>query len=322
MNSFRTEIQVPAASALTHANKAVFIGSCFTENIGARLQQHHFNVAINPFGIVYNPASVARSLELLIERQEFTPEDLHYHNEQWFSYYYHSSFSHADQSVALAQMNARMAQGHAQLKTATHLFITLGSAWVFKHIQSKQVVSNCHKIPAFEFERYKLSVKQLLHNMTDALDQLKVFNPGLKVVWTISPVRHWKDGAVDNQLSKATLVVAVHELVQQYGHTYFPAYELMLDDLRDYRFYEADMLHPNSVATDYIWEKFGDAFFSASTQQLNQQIAQVVRAAQHRPFNPNSQAHQQFKAKQLEHIAQLEKAHPALDFSKEKASFT
>ncbi|MDR1526054.1 MAG: GSCFA domain-containing protein [Dysgonamonadaceae bacterium] len=267
---FRTEITLPAAGfTISHPDQVMTTGSCFAENISERMLQGGFTVDVNPLGIVYNPASVAGSLQDLIRRRTYTEADLFLHEGVYHSFSHHSRFSGADSRAVLEKINASIAHSSAFLRKANLLIITFGTAHVYRRVSTGQVVSNCHKRPAREFEEQRLTVEQITEQWNGLIRDLQALNSGLKILFTVSPIRHWKDGAHANQLSKAILLLAVNELVQSNAQCYyFPAYEIVLDDLRDYRFYAADLVHPNSQAVDYIWEKFGEVYFDKCTREL------------------------------------------------------
>lgn len=319
MTSFRTEIQVQASPhLLNYHTPMLFIGSCFTDNIGGQLQQLKFPVEINPFGVIYNPVSVANSLTFLLQKAQFSKIDLQYANDQWFSFYHHSRFSHADANVSLQRINQALQKGSEQIYRAHTVFITLGTAWVYEHKKSGIVVSNNHKLPANQFKRYRLSPDDVVKQLGNILEKVKAANPKVQVVFTVSPIRHWKDGAVENQLSKAALLVAVHELVKQFPQvSYFPAYEIMMDDLRDYRFYAADMLHLSEPAIAYIWDKFRLVYLQPAAQRVMKRVAKINKALHHRAFEPEHPRHQAFLHDLRERILQLMKEFPELPFQKE-----
>jgi len=317
---FRTEITLPASAyPIAHAGKVVLLGSCFAQNMGQLLQDYKFNAVINPSGIVYNPESVAQTLQLLADNARFTQNDLHYYNEQWLSFAHHGSFSHANAGQCLHNINAALEQGSAALLQAQYLIITLGTAFVYRLKSNGQTVANCHKLPDAFFTRTRLTVPDVVAALQPVLSRLLQTNPQLRVILTVSPVRHWKDGAINNQLSKATLLVAAHELAQlfQGRADYFPAYELVMDDLRDYRFYQPDMLHPAPMAIEYIWQKFSDVYFSAETRDLMHKIEKITKACRHTPFNPHAHTARQFALQQTTAIKQLLQQHAGLNFEEE-----
>ncbi|MEZ4886347.1 MAG: GSCFA domain-containing protein [Chitinophagales bacterium] len=321
---FRTSIQViPSPHKITYQNKCLFIGSCFTENIGNQMQSLKFPAMVNPFGILYNPMSLNACLQSLLAEKPFTINDLHYFNEQWHSWKHHGKFSNTDQNQCLQRINQELKRATDFLKQTDYLILTFGTSFVYKWKESGQIVANCHKIPQKQFDHYQVSVKDIVDTLVPTLQQIQEVNPKLQTIFTLSPIRHWKNGAIDNQLSKSTLLVAIHELKQKIENThYFPAYEIMMDDLRDYRFYESDMLHPNTTAIDYIWEKFQTVYFDDATEKLKGKIEKILNAKNHRPRNPKSQAHLFFLQRQLKLIEVLEIQYPFLDFETEKQYFS
>ena len=323
MINFRTKVEIPESeNKINHQCKLLFIGSCFTDSIGNCLANFKLPVDINPFGVLYNPASISESIRILINKKTFTESDLSYTNEQWFSFYHHSDFAHWDKNSCLEKINSRISSSHEFLKSSNILFITLGTAWIYRLRETGRIVSNCHKLPAREFIQERLSTDQIVEILGESLKALKLFNPHLKIVFTISPIRHWKDGAHGNQLSKSTLLLAVEKLIQNNPEiSYFPSYEIVMDELRDYRFYDSDMLHICPVAVDYIFERFAQTYFTEETLQLNKAIEKIVKAAKHKPFNPNSNSHKKFRENNLKAIEALQKKYPGLDFGEELGCF-
>jgi hypothetical protein len=318
MISFRTEIHTPPSELIiSHQTPLLFIGSCFTENIGRKLEELAFPVLINPTGIVYNPLSVKKSLEILAEGKEFTGKDLVMRNDQYFSYDHDTSFSHPEMNTCLERINSAIQRGRNHLEKASVILLTFGTAWVYYLKDQKIAVSNCHKIPSAEFVRKLLSVEEMVTEFTLLIHKLIQINPAVKFIFTISPVRHWKDGAVGNQISKSSLVLAVHRIIEKFPDVaeYFPAFEIMLDDLRDYRFYGDDLLHPSAMAVDYLWEKFAGVYFKGETPGINKEIASLSAAANHRPFNIHTPAWNQFVSTNLKKIVHLKEKHPFLDLS-------
>lgn len=293
---FRTKVIIPRSKFdFGYRHKAMMMGSCFVENIGAKLKSFKYQVDVNPFGVIYNPVSVCSSLRLLMEEREFIEDDLNFHNNLWFSFYHHSKFSNHDLSTCISDINEEIKKSSKELKEADFLFITFGTAWVYELLSSGKIVSNCHKLPAKDFNRYRLNVDEIVSIYKDLLVELFVFNPKLKVVFTVSPIRHWKDGANGNQLSKATLLLAVNQLTELFEQvSYFPSYEIVMDELRDYRFYTEDMLHISDAAVKYIWQRFSDTFHTDACKLIQKKVEKFVLAVNHRPFNPNSESHQTF----------------------------
>lgn len=323
---FHTEIQIPAYSCqLDYSKRMMLLGSCFSENIGQKLLDLKFSVDMNPFGILYNPDSIANSLEILLEKKIFTVDDLFQDQGVWNSFYHHSRFSDVDQEKVLEKINERISSSHDFLKNADFLAITFGTAWVYQLKQTGQIVSNCHKISAAGFNRFRLDVEQITNRYSELIQELRQFNPDLKFIFTVSPIRHWKDGAVENQLSKATLLLAIDKLIKEFGENtccYFPSYEIMMDELRDYRFYAEDMLHISPVATDYIFGRFCNAMVSAESMEISAKVARIIRSVQHRPFNPSSSEYEKFLRANLSEIEKLNAKFPFLDWSEECTHFT
>lgn len=323
MDEFRTEVKPHHFPfAIEHNSQVVMLGSCFAENIGAKLKQSKFQADVNPFGILFNPFSIMNAIERILNNRFYSSEDLRKVNDHFVSLDHHGRFNSEDDSQVLAEINTSLSEGREALLKADVVFITLGSAWVYEHISSGHIVANCHKIPNKEFKKRLLTFQEIhliLRHIPQFLASEKV---KANIVFTISPVRHWKDGAVENQRSKALLIAAAQEVVEEYDLChYFPAYEIMMDDLRDYRFYGADMLHPTEQAIDYIWQRFQTSFFSSDTQDICSAVKAVVQASNHRPIDPESNSYQRFLTKQLSLISDLETKYPALDMSTEKQSF-
>jgi hypothetical protein len=323
--SFFTEIQIPEFSdQMDYSKSMMLFGSCFSENIGQKLLDLKFDVDMNPFGILYNPESIANSLRILLEKRTFTEEDLFQDQGLWNSFYHHSRFSDVDQEAALDKINNRISSSYEFLKRADFLVITFGTAWVYELKKTGQIVSNCHKIPAAEFKRFRLGVFEITNVYRELLEQIWKLNPGLKVIFTVSPIRHWKDGAVENQLSKASLLLAIDQLIKGFGNqvcAYFPSYELMMDELRDYRFYAEDMLHISPVAIDYIFERFSKVMISKESIGISQKVLKVRKAFEHRPVNPTTAEFKEFIRQNLLQISQLTSQFPNLNFSQEQTYF-
>lgn len=288
--------------------------------MGSRLELLKFPTLLNPFGIVFNPVSIAVNLERLLEGEPFRESELFQSQGIWHSFEHHGRFSNPDKVVALEDINQSFSAARHFLQTSNRLVITLGTAHVFLLKESGRIVANCHKVPAKAFERRRLRVKEVVDNLTAVFQKLKAALPTLEIIVTVSPVRHLRDGLMENQRSKATLLLALEEVGSRLPFVhYFPAYEILLDDLRDYRFYAEDMAHPSQQATDYIWEYFETAFFGEETKRLCEQLAEVQAALAHRPFHPKTLDHQLFLRNQLARVEQLAKQFPQLNFEAEKA---
>ena len=311
---FRTEIDVPAfGQKISHSQQGFSIGSCFAESMAERLRRCKFPLGSNPFGVLYNPFSIADALESLTAERVWTQADLCTDGELWFSYAHHGSFSTLTSDGALAGMNEATRHGAEALATEDWVIVTFGTAWVYE--LGGRVVANCHKQPAQLFTRRRLSADEIVSRFSALLDgPLK----DRQVIFTVSPVRHLKDGFAENSLSKAILRLAVGELVEKYPDAlYFPAYEIVNDDLRDYRFYAGDLVHPSEAAVEYVWEKFAGAAFGDETKELLPGIENIVRAAAHRPFNEDTESHACFRQGMLRQARQLQARHPEIDLSAE-----
>jgi hypothetical protein len=324
----------PLAEKINHRQKLLLMGSCFTENIGTKLKQHKFEILENPNGILFNPVSITQSLNNYIDNKHYNAKELFYENECWNSWQHHSRFSHPDKALCLKQINQSQQQAHTFLQKAEWVLVTLGSAFVYTLNFSDtstaeasagvegMVVANCHKVPTDKFNKRLLGLDEITTALLTMLDKLKAFNPFAKIIFTISPVRHLRDGFTENNRSKARLIEAVHSLTETKKNIfYFPAYELVMDDLRDYRFYAEDMVHPNYAATNYVWQKFTEACIDEPTQKLMKEINTINAAKSHKPFNPASAQHKQFLQTNLGKVNQLSRQYPYIDFEEERIYF-
>ena len=323
-NSFRTNLKIPKVNVnIEHHQNILLLGSCFTQNIGDKLASAKMEVLQNPFGILFNPIAIANCIDCLIYNKEFTETDLLYFDDSvdkiWLSLKHHSLFSDTNKDVCLNKINTAINAGHQFIQKTNILILTLGTSIVYSHYKTDQIVANCHKIPAKEFERKFLDTNEVKTALQTSIEKLKTINPNLKVIVTVSPVRHLKEGFLDNQKSKSILYLALNELCEQNKNCcYFPSYELMMDDLRDYRFYNADLLHPNDVAIDYIWRYFLAICMETNTQILIEKLEKLQRSLKHRPRFPQSKKHQNFLHNLMGDIAELQAQHPHLNFSKEQ----
>jgi len=294
---FRTEVEIPHSKfEINHNHSIITLGSCFAENIGKKMSDVYFNVDVNPFGVLYNPVSVKNSLELLLQNKLFTENDLFAHRGLWQSFSHSSLFSDTTPEKCLNKINNRFSRASELLQKADFILITLGTAWVFEEQKGGRVVSNCHKLPAKDFVRRRLRIDEIVADYSKMLTELTVNLPNLKLIFSVSPIRHWKDGAHENTLSKSTLLLAIDILRKQFSNLeYFPAYEIMMDELRDYRFYASDMLHPSDVAVDYIWKRFSATYFDNASSKMNDEFEQLRANLSHRPLFPGSDEFQIFK---------------------------
>jgi len=323
-SKFQTIVEIPKFSWETgYSKKNIFMGSCFTENVGNRMLNNKYDVDINPFGILYNPISVANGIQILLDNKEFTNSDLIQHGGLWHSFSHHGRFSSSDENQTLESINKQLKFSSEYLKNADFLFITFGTAWIFKFKSTGEVVSNCHKIPANQFERVRLSVDEIVELYQKLLNDIWKVNPSLKIIFTVSPIRHWKDGAVENQRSKATLLLAIEQIIENAkgACNYFPSYEIVMDELRDYRFYADDMLHISDFTIDHIWGKFENAFISDESQRISKEVLKIKAALNHRPFNKFTKEHLAFLKKQLSNLNLLEQKYSFVNLELEKQGF-
>lgn len=313
----------PLEPSITYRNKILLTGSCFTEHIGNFLLEHKFEVIQNPNGILFDPLSVSASLLSYIQLKKYTEENLFYLNEAWHSWQHHSRFSNIDKNECLRIINESQQQAHEFLKDADWLIITLGSAFTYKLVGHFQGVANCHKAPAQNFIKHLNTIEEIVTAFDNTIHQLFHFNNKLKIIFTISPVRHLRDGVIDNNRSKARLIESVHHLVNKFDKLYyFPAYELVIDVLRDYRFYDIDLAHPNYAATQFVLEKFSEACFDQSTRELLEEIKKIIIAKKHKSFNSGSALHKKFLEQQSEKTNQLLNKYPYLNLQEELNYFS
>lgn len=316
---FRTKVELPLGQvSIGHADRIMLWGSCFAENIGKRLTDNKFSCDVNPFGVLYNPLSIAEALYELQEGKLYTAGQLMEHQGTWFSLMHHSAFSSRSQEDCLSRINKRLQEGSVRLQEMDWLLFTWGTSRVYIWKEDGRIVGNCHKLPDRCFTRRLLSVEEIVSTYLKLLEALHRQNPRLKVLFTVSPIRHAKDGMHGNQLNKAVLLLAVEELCTRlpYCH-YFPSYEILMDELRDYRFYADDMLHPSPVAVDYIWECFCETYFSAATRKIMQDWEKIRKGLEHRPFDSQADAYQRFLSQILLKIEVLKEKFPYLDVQNE-----
>ena len=307
---------------ISYGDKILFIGSCFSEEIGNKLKELKFDVLQNPNGILYDPLSISDSLFSYIENKSFDEENLFELNDLWHSWKHHSVFSGVNKKDVLKKINHSQNTAHTFLKEANFLIVTLGTAFNYHLKKSNENVANCHKAPADYFKKKLIPTDGIISEMLRALKAIDKFNPGLKIIFTVSPVKHVRDGVAENNRSKARLIEAAHSICEQKQNAfYFPSYELVTDVLRDYRFYKNDLVHPNETAINFVFEKFADSFLNASSKKIMEEIEKVLSAVNHKPFLKESEVHKKFVVSQLKIICDLEKNYPSLDLSKEKKYF-
>ncbi|QKJ62710.1 GSCFA domain-containing protein [Flavobacterium sp. M31R6] len=300
--NFTTKINIPNHSnPIDYNSKIVSLGSCFAENMGDKFQYFKFQSTINPFGIIFNPVSIERIIDRVVNDILFTEEDIFFYNERWHSFEVHSDLSHSDATELLENLNQILRETKKRLEEATHIIITYGTSWVYRSIEKDTIVANCHKVPQKQFAKELLSVEISTGSIKNTINLIQSLNPNCNFIFTVSPVRHLKDGFVENQRSKSHLITTIHNLQSEY----FPSYEIMMDELRDYRFYADDMVHPSQVAIDYIWEQFKESTISETAYPTMDAVESIQKGLQHRPFNPQSENHKKFEVNLQSKIATL-----------------
>ena len=314
--NFTTKIPIQKSNfPIDYDSKIMLLGSCFAENMGEKFEYFKFQTIVNPFGIIFNPVSLEKLIRRSIEKRKFTKNDIFFHNELWHCYDVHSELSNSDKSFFLNSLNDLINTTHQQLNDSTHIIITLGTSWVYRNIETNEIVANCHKVPQKQFTKELLTINEIEESLKSIISLVQSVNPNCKFIFTVSPVRHIKDGFVENTLSKAHLIAALHtSSFQLPTSNYFPSYEIMVDELRDYRFYAEDMLHPNQTAIDYIWIKFFENYISESEFRLMNAICEIQRALKHRPFNPNTESHQKFIDNLTKKMQLIKNQHPFIKF--------
>ncbi len=300
---------------IDYDSNIISIGSCFAENMSDKFTYFKFQNIVNPFGIIFNPVSIENSIKRIVSKQKFTNEDLFFHNDLWHCFEVHSRFSNPNKTVLLEILNQLIESTFNQISNASHFIITYGSSWVYRHSVSKSIVANCHKLPQKEFKKEILAVETIEKSIQNTISLIQKVNPNCQFVFTVSPVRHLKDGFIENQRSKAHLITAIHNLQQVLINTnYFPSYEITMDELRDYRFYAEDMLHPNQTAIDYIWLRFFENYVLEAIIPTMHKVCEIQRALQHRAIHLNSASHQIFlNALQIK-IDKIQNEFPSIKF--------
>lgn len=317
---FRTLVNLPIKElSITHSDKILLLGSCFSENIGRFLVDNKFHCEVNPFGVLYNPLSIANAINCLKEKRTFDAAQLFVYRGLYHSFMHHGSFSDATPDKCLANIDKKLQPAIRQFSSLNYLLLTFGTAYIYEHNQTGKVVANCHKLPDKEFTRRLLTVNEIVQIYSDLISVLLENNTKLRFLFSVSPIRHIKDGMHQNQLSKSTLLLAIDALKKEYPASvfYFPSYEIVVDELRDYRFYADDMLHPSSVAVNYLWQSFVKCYLTAQTQQIMKEWSEINKALQHKPFRPDSEQHKSFLTQIVLKIEQLKRKYPFLDVEKE-----
>lgn len=316
---FTTPVPIQKSNfQIDYNSKIVSLGSCFAVNIGEKFDFYKFQNSINPFGILFHPLALEQIISKAISEEKFSEADIFFQNERWHSFDVHSDLSNSDKNQLLKTLNSNLENFRTNLVESSHVIITLGTAWVYRNVKSGEVVANCHKVPQKEFKKELLSVEEIKSSLNRIIEQISTANPSAKIIFTISPVRHIKDGFVENQWSKANLISALHESLQSeicnLKTFYFPSFEIMMDELRDYRFYAEDMIHPNKTAIDFIWKRFSEAWISDEAIDTMNEIENIQKGLNHRPFNENSEQHLTFLEKLKQRISILEQRFPFMKF--------
>ena len=313
---FTTKIPIKKSNfPIDYDSKIMLLGSCFAENMGKKFEYFKFQATTNPFGIIFNSVSIEKLMRRCVENRKFTDDDIFFHNDLWHCFEVHSELSNPNKEAFLKNLNSIAEMTHQQIGTLSHCIITLGTSWVYRNIESNEIVANCHKMPQKQFIKELLSIHKIEESLRNIISLIHSVNPNCKFIVTVSPVRHIKDGFVENTLSKAHLIAAIHNLkLETRNPQYFPAYEIMMDELRDYRFYAEDMLHPSQTAIDYIWMKFYENYISESEFETMNEICSIQKGLQHRPFNPKTESHEKFLSKIIIQQQKLKEKHPFIRF--------
>ncbi|HBK82894.1 MAG TPA: GSCFA domain-containing protein [Flavobacterium sp.] len=314
--NFTTKIPLnKSQNPISYNSNILLLGSCFAESMALKFEYFKFKNTTNPLGIIFNPVSIEKLIHRAVHEIEFSAEDIFYHNNLWHCFEVHSMLSNPSSEALLQQLNSILHIFKTQIKKATHVVITYGTSWVYKNNCSKDIVANCHKVPQNQFTKEILSIKVIEQSMQNSIALIKKCNPNCAFIFTISPVRHIKDGFVENTRSKAHLISALHSIKSKpHFFSYFPSFEIMMDELRDYRFYAQDMLHPSQTAIDYIWKCFSENYISTESQKIMTEVDDIQKSLLHKPFKPNSENHQMFLNNLNKKIKHLQKEIPYIAF--------
>lgn len=300
---------------IDYHSKILLLGSCFSENMGEKFSFNKFQSILNPFGILFHPFAIQNLVKRAINKNYYSEVDLHFQNEQWCCLDAHSKLNRTSKGELLEVLNAEIDKTHSNLISSSHIIITLGTSWVYRHMASDALVANCHKMPQKQFSKELLSVEAIEESLKAIINEVKAVNPKVNFLFTVSPVRHLKDGFVENTRSKSHLITAIHNSVESKQRVYyFPSYEIMMDELRDYRFYNTDMLHPNDLAVEYIWDKFKSVWLTEEAIHTSNCVASIQAKKAHQPFNSESEAHRVFLSKLQIEIDELTRIYPHISF--------
>ncbi len=308
---FRTNIPIPKSKfSIDYNSKIVSFGSCFAENMAEKLDYFKFENTCNPFGILFHPLAIEKIISKAVNLEFFTKKDIFFHDERWHCFDVHSDLSNSNEAELVANLNKIIELTHQKIAESTHFIITYGTSWVYNNVDNNTIVANCHKVPQKQFSKEILSVATIEKSIQNTIGFIQKLNPNCKIIFTISPVRHIKDGFVENQRSKAHLITAIQNLQLEY----FPSYEILMDELRDYRFYAEDMLHPSQLAIDYIWDRFFETAISEESHTIMDEVESIQKGLAHRPFNPDSEKHKKFLSNLKQKMNTLALKFPKIQF--------
>ena len=319
---FTTKVPIPKSNhPIDYNSKMLSLGSCFAVNIADKFNYYKFKNTVNPFGILFHPVAIYEIIRRAIQQELFTENDIFYHNERWHCFDAHSDLSDVNKENLLQNLNHNLLELKLQIESASHILITYGTAWIYRERSTQKIVANCHKVSQSQFEKELLSATAIQQTIQNTNALIQTVNPNVSIVFTVSPVRHLKDGFIENQQSKANLIIGIHQTIKQYPSpyalhpsTYFPSYEIMMDELRDYRFYAEDMMHPNQTAIDYIWERFVATSIGDESLTIMNEVESIQKALSHKPFHPESESHQKFLQQLNLRVTQLQGKVPHLIF--------
>ncbi|MDX9920402.1 MAG: GSCFA domain-containing protein [Paludibacter sp.] len=312
---FRTEVKIESShQKIGYEDTILSLGSCFSENIGNKLSDAYFRTDVNPFGVLFNPVSIKNSLNALINEKTLSETDLFQHGSLWKAFSHSSLFAGTSKDEVLNNINERLVSSSQKLKKTKVILITFGTAWVYEYLKTSEVVANCHKLPASEFVRKRLCVDDIVSDYIALFHKIRTLFPDIHVIMTVSPIRHWKDGAHENNISKSVLLLAIEKLQKLFPFvSYFPAYEIQMDELRDYRFYASDMCHPSPEAVDYIWKRFCETYFTHKTNHLRLKLENLNQQLNHKPLFPDTIEHSYFLYQIEKQKTELKKEYPFLE---------
>ena len=318
--NFRTQIPISKLqNPIDYNSQIISLGSCFAENMAEKFEYFKFPNIVNPFGIVFNVVSIEKIISRIVNQELFTEIDIFFHNELWHCYEIHSDLSHENKDVFLENLNQILKSTNQKISNSTHFIITYGTSWVYRNIETNEIVANCHKMPQKHFSKELVPIETTQKSIETTILLIRSINKNVTFIFTVSPVRHIKDGFIENNVSKAILLQSVYRLLEsetanRQSATYFPSYEIVLDELRDYRFYKQDMLHPNSIAIDYVWERFAETSISRTSISIMNEVETIRKMISHKSFNLHSFKNQEFKIKIQEKINQFRLKNPQIIF--------